>query len=248
MKRVQNRRDGFQNKRRQAVILQVAACLLFVLSCITVFPVYADEYSYTGEKIIAFVKNFYGPESDIKVKLNSIPSQLREGVKVKNVAFAKVPDINGDGVCAVEVDRGKGRYSTVQVPFRVFTKRHLFVLKESTRKGDVLRKGDVYVKETYMNGKSIGHPASIDDVIGRVLKKDLAANTIITYQMLDDSVAFERGDIVNIVAENKNLLVQSKGKAMEKGRLGDIVRVKNMSSGKEIEAKVSGQNTVTVVF
>ena len=44
-------------------------------------------------------------------------------------------------------------------------------------------------------------------MIGKVLKKDVPTNTIMTNQMLEEPVAVQRGEIVNIVAENKKLLI-----------------------------------------
>jgi flagella basal body P-ring formation protein FlgA len=209
---------------------------------------YAAEYSAIEAKIVQFVREVYNPDDDIKVQLNNMPNQLKEKVKVRNITFTKIPDVNGDGICMVEFDTGAGRSKNVQVPFRIFTKRKLFVLKEAGKKDTTLNKRDIFVKETYMNGRSAEYPASIEDVIGKVLKKDVPTNTIMTNQMLEEPVAVQRGEIVNIIAENKKLLIQSKGKMVDKGRVGDIVRVKNIASGREITGRVTAHNAVTVDF
>jgi flagella basal body P-ring formation protein FlgA len=99
-----------------------------------------------------------------------------------------------------------------------------------------------------MNGRGAEYPASIEDVIGKVLKKDVPMNTIVANQMLEEPVAVQRGEIVNVIAENKKLLIQSKGKMIDKGRVGDMVRVKNISSGREITGRVTANNAVTVDF
>jgi flagella basal body P-ring formation protein FlgA len=43
------------------------------------------------------------------------------------------------------------------------------------------------------------------------------------------------------------LVVQGKGTALEKGKVGDLVRVKS-PSGKEVIGKVTGNDTVAVEF
>ena len=116
------------------------------------------------------------------------------------------------------------------------------------KKDEAIKKGDIFIKETYMNGKGDEYPASLEDLTGKVLKRDVPANTIITYQMLEEPVAVQRGEIVNIVAENKKLLVLVKGKMIDKGRIGDTVRVKNISSGKEIVGRVTAHNAVSIDF
>jgi flagella basal body P-ring formation protein FlgA len=224
--------------------------LCIFLSIIYLLPAacYAAEYSVAEVKIINFIKEIYNDSDDIQVRLNTIPNQMKEKVKVQNITFAKVPDANGDGICAVVIDTKAGRSKNVQVPFRVFVKKKLFVLKMAGKKDEAIKKGDILIKETYMNGKGVEYPTSLEDLAGKILKRDVPANTIITYQMLAEPVAVQRGEIVNIVAENKKLLLLLKGKMIDKGRLGDMVRVKNISSGKEIVGRVTAHNVVSIDF
>jgi flagella basal body P-ring formation protein FlgA len=70
---------------------------------------------------------------------------------------------------------------------------------------------------------------------------------VITLKVLEDPTAIQKGEVVNITAQNRRLLVQGKGTALEKGKMGDVVRVKS-TSGKEIAGKVTGSNTVSVEF
>jgi flagella basal body P-ring formation protein FlgA len=99
-----------------------------------------------------------------------------------------------------------------------------------------------------LHGRGAEYPPSIDDVVGRALKKDVAINTIVTCQILEDPVVIKRGEIVDIVAENKEIIVQTKGRTVDKGKMGDMIRVRNMASGKEIQARVTANNAVTVEF
>ncbi len=222
--------------------------LFLAIMTLTVLPSDAAQRSATEDRIIKFIRDIYSNGNDVRVKLNSIPGYAREKAKVRNVNFVKVPDANGDGVCAVEVESGSGHIRNVQVPFRVFTRRRLFILKQAGQKGDILDKKDFYIRETYMNGKGADYPPSEEDVTGKALKRDVPASTIITGQMLESRVVVRRGDVVTIIAENTRLIVRSKGKTVEKGCVGDTIRVKNISSGRELMAKVINSNTVKVEF
>ncbi len=236
---------GHTQKGRIGIpIVCTLACVFYLLPVVSC----ASEYSLTETKIINFIKELYANGNDVQVRLNAIPSQLKENTKVNNINFRKVPDTNGDGICMVEVLTGAGRIKTVQVPFRVFTKRKLFVLNTNGKKDQVIKRGDLTVQETYINGKGSEYPSSFDDVMGKVLKKDVPVNTIITYQMLEEPLAVQRGEIVNIIAENRKVLVMAKGKTIEKGRIGDVIRVKNISSGKEVTGRIADQNTVAIDF
>jgi flagellar basal body P-ring formation protein FlgA len=248
--RAQRLKKALSCEPRAAVIFTLV-CFFYLLpltSYLLPAAVQAAEYSVVEVKIINFIKEIYNDSDDIQIRLNTIPNQMKEKVKVKNITFTKVPDANGDGICAVEIDTSAGRSKNIQVPFRVFVKRKLFMLKIALKRDESIKKEDIFIKETYMNGKGDEYPASITDLAGKILKRDLPANTILTYQMLEEPVAVQRGEVVNIVAENRKLLVLVKGKTIDKGRIGDTIRVKNISSGKEIVGRVSALNTVSIDF
>jgi flagella basal body P-ring formation protein FlgA len=228
------------------------ASVLLLAAFIFLLPSISTSSSYesmTAEaKIVRFIQSTYDRGDEIRVRLMTMPGQLKDDARVKNVSFLRMPDANGDGVCIAEVEANGGRARNIQIPFRVSVKRKLFVLRTNAGKDEMIRKEDLLVREIYMNGKTDEYPATIDDVVGRILKKDVPANTVITHLMLTDAVAVKRGEIVDIVAENPRIVVFAKGKAVDKGTLGEMIRVKNISSGKQIIGRVVAQNTVSVEF
>ena len=226
-------------------------CLAFMVALVflTGMDAYSQDQSFIEAKIGDFIRKIYNDDDDLQIKFGNIPAPLRGRPNVKNINFAKAPDAKGDGVCLVEiVDDKNNRDRSVYVPFRAIKKTKVFILTHSGKKNDLLRPESVTTKETLFNEKKPGYPSRLDDIVGRTLKKDVAAGTVITYSMLDDPVVIQKGEIVNIVAENKKLMVQAKGKAMEKGRVGDSIRVKNTLSEKEIFGKVVDDNTILVKF
>jgi flagellar basal body P-ring formation protein FlgA len=215
-------------------------------SLFTISTVLAADPSTVEGRITNFIKQFYNEREDVHVKFNNLPDALTEKVRVRHIDFAKVPDSNGDGLCLVEIDGKNSRARTVYVSFRVQSKKKLFVLKQSIKKGEILRSGDILVKDTFTTENSAVYPSRLEDVIGKTVKKDVAAGITVTNQILEDSFVVQRGEAVNIVAENKMLSVQAKGRTMEKGRMGDLIRVKNLTSDKEIVGRVAGSGTVKV--
>jgi len=110
---------------------------------------------------------------------------------VKAVNFSRVPDAQGDGVCLVEFEGKDARERNAYVSFKVFKKKRLFVLKQAGKKGDILGAGDVTEKETYLTGAPV-YPSSREEVIGKKLKRDMPASTVITPPILEDQLFVER--------------------------------------------------------
>jgi flagella basal body P-ring formation protein FlgA len=178
-----------------------------------------------------------------------MPVPLRGRPNVKSISFTKAPDAKGDGVCLVEIVDGKNnRGRSLYVPFRSMKKTKIYVLNHNGKKGDVIRAGSVTAKDTQFNEKKSGYPSTLDDIVGRTLKKDVSEGTVLSYAILDDPVIIQKGEVVNVIAENKKLMVRTKGKAMEKGKLGDSIKVRNTLSEKEIYGKVVDDNTIVVKF
>ncbi len=61
-----------------------------------------------------------------------------------------------------------------------------------------------------------------------------------------ESYLIKRGDEVNLVIEDENLKIITKGKALEPGKRGEIIEVFNTSSFKKIKGKVVAPFTVKI--
>ena len=230
------------------LIFCVLFCLLPSAFCLlpSASSLFAAEQSTVETKLVNFIKQFYEEKENVNVKFNSYPSALRGNAKVNHINFAKVPDSNGDGICTIEVEEKKGFRRNVHVSFRVFSKKSIYVLKQNLKKGDFINRGDITRKEISMNDNKGKYPLDIEDVVGKTVKKDLNAGAVIRNDMIEDRYAVKRNEIVNIVVQSNRLSVQTKGRAIEKGKVGDIIRVKNVSSNKEILGKVMGSGVVSV--
>ncbi len=250
-KRVRSLEFGVWSESRETKNVNIRTLFCFFLLSSVFFlalsEAHSQEYSPIEARIVQFVRQIYSEDTDVQIKLNSIP-KLKEKVKVKDMSLLKIPDLEGEGICLVELEGAGGKGKSVHVPFKVSMKRKLFVLRQQGKRGDVIRERDITIRETYLHGRGAEYPPSIDDVVGRALKKDVAINTIVTCQILEDPVVIKRGEIVDIVAENKEIIVQTKGRTVDKGKMGDMIRVRNMASGKEIQARVTANNAVTVEF
>jgi flagella basal body P-ring formation protein FlgA len=209
---------------------------------------FAQQVSPVEARVTSFIKEFYGDQDEIQVKfVNNIPAVFKSKARIKGINFSKVPDAQGDGICIIEFESKDSREKNAYMPFKVFKKRRLFVLKESVKKGDSAASAEFLEKDTYLTGAA-KYPASKEDIVGKRFKRDLPAGTVISPEVLEDHVLVQRGEVVNMLVENSRLVIHAKGKAVDKGRMGETIRVKNMTSGKEVFAKVTGNNRVTVEF
>ncbi|OAG28590.1 hypothetical protein TH606_01130 [Thermodesulfatator autotrophicus] len=89
---------------------------------------------------------------------------------------------------------------------------------------------------------------SLENALGKRLKVSVRPGQVIRAYALEVPPVVKRGKIVRIVARGPNFMVTALGEARQNGRPGEIIRVRNLSSKKEIFAQVVNAGTVEVKF
>jgi flagella basal body P-ring formation protein FlgA len=87
-----------------------------------------------------------------------------------------------------------------------------------------------------------------DELIGKRSRRPIPEGTVITGNMIEALPVVFQGDLVTIVIESPAFRITAQGKAKEDGAPGQIIRVANISSMKEIPAQVVGEKLVKVAF
>lgn len=100
---------------------------------------------------------------------------------------------------------------------------------------DVLRQGGNCVRsDARLNGYQLG--------------VNLKPDSMLKWSQLSKVVLVRKGQVVNVFASGKGIYVEMKGQSLEDGVEGSFVRVKNLSSKREFQAKVLNENSVKVYF
>jgi|GEM_PF-2369695 flagella basal body P-ring formation protein FlgA len=87
-----------------------------------------------------------------------------------------------------------------------------------------------------------GDPAKV------VARIKLLPGMAVLKRFVEVPFAIKRGQLVKVVAEKGGIYVETLGRALQNGRVGDIIKVKNVYSGKIIEGRVKDEESVVVIF
>ena len=105
---------------------------------------------------------------------------------------------------------------------------------------------DVRAEEREVEAASVDYFHSLDEVIGKVPARVLKAGQVLRRNMVQMPVAVEVGTPVNLLVDMNGIQVKAEGIAMQKGRIGAYIRVKNARSGKFLRGKVIDAHTVQI--
>lgn len=89
---------------------------------------------------------------------------------------------------------------------------------------------------------------SPEEAVGKQLKTSLRGGSLLFSHLLENPSLVMRGDQVTIVASSAAIRITVPGVVKENGAMGDVIRVKNMMSRKEIYATVTAPGEVEVRF
>lgn len=84
------------------------------------------------------------------------------------------------------------------------------------------------------------------DLKGYQLGVNLRENSVLKWSHLTKVALVKKGEVVDVFASGNGIYISMKGMALENGVEGGIVKVRNLSSDKEFQAKVLNEKSVKV--
>ena len=126
-------------------------------------------------------------------------------------------------------------------------KKHfkVFVLKTGLEKNTVLKKDDILTKITNKRSQ-ISFFTRKDEIVGRKLKKNLKMGQLLHPRHLYEKFDINEGDFISIVTKVGNASVTASGEARDFGNMNDLIRVKNLKSGKIIKGYIKKNKIIKV--
>jgi flagella basal body P-ring formation protein FlgA len=135
---------------------------------------------------------------------------------------------------------------TVYVPVRVSERRQVLVLMRSLAPGTPVPADAVILQERDVASLPLGYLEHPEDVIGKLLRRPVAAGAALTPDAVTAPASIRRGQQVTLLGQAGGLSVRADGTALSDGASGDHIRVENIDSHRIVEGGVRGDGTVEV--
>ncbi|MBU1405514.1 MAG: flagellar basal body P-ring formation protein FlgA [Proteobacteria bacterium] len=115
-------------------------------------------------------------------------------------------------------------------------------------RNEIVGESDVTAKRQDISMLDAGLIQDPKEAIGKKLKTSLPAGAILHAQALEAPTLVHRGERVTIMAKSQAIKITAPGEARNSGALGEMIRVKNLASRREIHARVTGAGLVEAEF
>ena len=172
-----------------------------------------------------------------------LPFDMDENVEISSLSYDRNKDYFKATLVAPSVDNPVQRIKVSGIIDRLVT---VPILSKNLRNGDVIGDGDIEMIEISQNDLQHNMITSKEKMLGMTPRRIAYAGKFVQDGTLIKPQLVQRGENVNITFTEGSLVLSAKGKALQSGAKGDIVRVTNANSSRTVDAIVSGSHQVIV--
>jgi flagella basal body P-ring formation protein FlgA len=135
---------------------------------------------------------------------------------------------------------------TLYVPAEVTVFRQIVITSRPLARGTTLTTADLRLAKRNLAKLRAGYLTDVSQALGNNIKRSLPMHTPLTASVLEAPHLIQRGEHVTLFSESSKVRVRVIAKALMDGALGDMIRVRNISSKQIVEAVVVSPGLVKV--
>lgn len=182
-----------------------------------------------------------------EVKADGLDSRLRLSKCSKPLEAYESPNGLKAGRSIVGVKCTGDKPWKLYVPVKTALPGKVVVVKKPIRRGEIIEREDLALATMDLASIHREYFQNMDDIIGLKARRQLKRDQVVNPSALSRIQMVKRGSEVTILASSESIRIQMKGKAMANGAKGERIKVKNTSSGREVQAMVISPGIVKVV-
>lgn len=120
------------------------------------------------------------------------------------------------------------------------------MLQRSLKRGEMVYREDVRMHDVVLTRPLRGRIRAIQDVVGMMANRSLRSGKVLVDRWFDLPLAVDRGDRVRIQLVRGALKIETTGVALQRGRVGDQIPVRNPQSRTQYEARITAPGEARV--
>lgn len=173
----------------------------------------------------------------------TIPTNIPATAEVSNLSYTPGRNMF---TATVAVPSADNPVKTVNVSGTIERSVQIPVLKAALRNGDIIGSGDITWIDVAERSLAADAIVDADQLIGKTPSRIVSVNAPIRLKDVTNPQLVARGDDITIIVKEGGMQLTAKGKAMQNGSEGEIIRAMNTTSNRSLTAMVTGDRTVTV--
>lgn len=187
-----------------------------------------------------------GLEGEVEIEVGQLDSRLQLTRCAHPPAAQLAPGAKREGQTTVQVRCTAPVAWSLFIPVRIERYLEVLVLARPVERQQVLGPSDLRLERQAVSKLTSGYFTDPKEVIGLSARRRLTAGQVLIPAHVETRPLIKRGQEVTLYVSRPGLMVRMKGIALEDGRLGDRIRVRNSSSKKVVEGYVESADSVRI--
>ena len=201
----------------------------------------------TGEEYI--YDNLPYSSEEMEIDPISPPQEIRipKG-EIEYLVESNTTNLLGTTMLPLKIKVDGQVYRQLYLRYRVSLYTETLVAKEGLDRGQALSRDLFSLEKREITNQ---HNRVVDPEIeleGKELTRSLRAGEVLQRNMVQEPALVERWEEVTLIARVNKIKVTTKGQALEEGRRGEIISVRNESTGERIRGEVVSEDKVEVII
>lgn len=185
-------------------------------------------------------------DAEVSIEVNALDQRLRLEQCKQPLHTWLPPNARDVGRVTVGVRCKGDKPWSLYLPARVRIFDQVVVAANELPRGEPIAASALKLERRDLSRLQRGYYLDIAEVSGKVAGRRIRRNKAISPSQVKTPMAVRRGATVSILAHFSGIEARMKGKALTPGGVGDKIRVENLSSGRELEARIVSAGTVKV--
>lgn len=194
------------------------------------------------------LKTRLGPKTRVEYSLGSIDSRLMLAPCTMPLVVETRDTPQPNTRLNLQITCPQANNWSIYLPVELALHRPAVIAVNALTHGNTIGPADVRLVEVNVSQVNGQYLTSLDDAIGKDVKRSLVAGAPIVDQQLVPPLMVRRGEAVLINATSNIVAVKVSGIAMTDGRLGEQIRIKNQSSSRIVNARITGPGQAEVAM
>lgn len=136
---------------------------------------------------------------------------------------------------------------SIRISARIIVVRPVLATTRVIERNDLIQREDLILAPRDITACADHILTDFSTIIGKSAKTRINADTLIKDNMIGSAPAVKKGDPITIYLENPFMKLTAPGKALERGAVGETIKVANTASSSEIYAVVRNSKSVEVL-
>lgn len=137
---------------------------------------------------------------------------------------------------------------SVRIPANIRLYDNVVVAAAGIPMGSQISGQDIELQEMDVALLYRGYYRSVDDVKGFIAKRPIPAGQALSPIVVNPANLVAKGQKVTILAESSGISIRAMGEALSDGALGEVIQVRNASSSRVVEGRITAHGLVKVTF